>query len=59
LQTTKGKSVYCNFQLQVPDGSGGTMTDEPALSQAIARRMGLAVDKVGLPWVERKAYLEE
>ena len=46
-------------KFQVPDGSGGTMTNEDALALAIAEHLGISVDNVHLLYSERKKYLDK
>jgi len=46
-------------KFQIPDGSGGTMTDESTLSRAIANHLGISADDVHLLYSEREKYLEK
>ncbi len=41
---------------QIDDGFGGTMTDEDALSAALAAEFGVSPDDVGLPYFDLKDY---
>lgn len=44
---------------QVPDGVGGTMTDEEALRKAIAKKLGIPVDMAHLPIVSMSEYYKK
>ncbi|WP_285905714.1 DUF4875 domain-containing protein [Pseudodesulfovibrio pelocollis] len=46
-------------RFQTPDGSGSTMTDEPALRDFIAQTLAIPPNDVRLIYTERTKYMEE